>query len=142
MILTSISLSQFRNFSKQSFSFDSKLTFIIGPNSIGKTNLLEAIYFLLSGVGVKEERQEELLKFGESSSTIGGTISENGDDIKLDVFLEKKENIEKKFFVNKLNKTYVSYLKETIPAVFFAPQRIEILTRSPSSRRSSRVRAR
>ncbi|WP_158605975.1 DNA replication/repair protein RecF [Taibaiella sp. KBW10] len=44
--LSSISLTQFRNYGLQSFDFDAKVIGITGNNGIGKTNLLDAIYYL------------------------------------------------------------------------------------------------
>ena len=41
-----ISLVQFRNYSKASFSFDKPVTCITGANGAGKTNLLDAVYYL------------------------------------------------------------------------------------------------
>jgi DNA replication and repair protein RecF len=42
----SISLLQFKNYSQQSFRFDKKVTGIVGNNGVGKTNLLDAIYYV------------------------------------------------------------------------------------------------
>jgi DNA replication and repair protein RecF len=44
--LNSISLTQFKNYSQQSFRFDKKIIGIVGNNGVGKTNLLDAIYYL------------------------------------------------------------------------------------------------
>ena len=54
MMLTQIKLINFRNFEKSNFNFDPFLTVIVGDNARGKTNLLEAIYFLTNGVGFRE----------------------------------------------------------------------------------------
>lgn len=44
--LTNISLVQFKNYLHASFSFNERIIAICGPNGIGKTNLLDAIYYL------------------------------------------------------------------------------------------------
>jgi len=44
--LQNISLIQFKNYSQQSFRFDKKIIGIVGNNGVGKTNLLDAIYYL------------------------------------------------------------------------------------------------
>jgi DNA replication and repair protein RecF len=48
MTLSSIQLSKFRNVEHVLYSIDPVLTIIIGENARGKTNLLEAIFFLLT----------------------------------------------------------------------------------------------
>ena len=44
--LQSISLYQFRNYIQQSLSFKERVVGICGLNGTGKTNLLDAIYYL------------------------------------------------------------------------------------------------
>jgi DNA replication and repair protein RecF len=44
--LNSISLVQFKNYLHRSFDFNSRIVGISGPNGVGKTNLLDAIYYL------------------------------------------------------------------------------------------------
>ncbi|MBS1690042.1 MAG: AAA family ATPase, partial [Bacteroidetes bacterium] len=44
--IRNITLLQFRNYSSAKFQFLSPITCITGPNGSGKTNLLDAIYYL------------------------------------------------------------------------------------------------
>ena len=46
MFLESISLINFKNFSERSFNFDKKINCLVGNNGVGKTNVLDAIYYL------------------------------------------------------------------------------------------------
>ena len=136
MLLQSLSLSHFRNFAKVMFEFHPAITFIVGPNSVGKTNTLESIFFIMTGSGIKEEKQEELLQFAEPVTIIKSTCKDGQDTISFDCILERSESgVVKKYFINQVPKSSYAYNQQTIPVVFFAPQRIEHLTRSPSSRR-------
>ena len=43
MQILNLSLTNFRNFSSKKTAFDPKLTVIVGPNGVGKSNIFEAI---------------------------------------------------------------------------------------------------
>src|SRR3972149_906870 len=84
MILSKITLSNFRNFDTKKVVLHPSTTIITGPNSIGKTNLLEAMYVLITGAGIRDEKQDELIKIGEKTAIIEGILS------KLDIEYKKR----------------------------------------------------
>ena len=49
MYLEKLSLLNFKNFESQSFDFQDKINCFVGDNGIGKTNVLDAIYYLSFG---------------------------------------------------------------------------------------------
>ncbi|MCK5815067.1 MAG: DNA replication/repair protein RecF [Flavobacteriaceae bacterium] len=49
MHLKKISLLNFKNFESQSFDFEKKVNCFVGDNGVGKTNVLDAIYYLSFG---------------------------------------------------------------------------------------------
>ena len=49
MILKTLSLINYKNFDNRIFEFDDKINCFVGPNGIGKTNVLDAIYHLSYG---------------------------------------------------------------------------------------------
>ena len=46
MYLQKITLVNFKNFESQSFDFENKINCFVGNNGVGKTNVLDAIYYL------------------------------------------------------------------------------------------------
>jgi len=46
MYLKSIYINNFKNFKESEFSFSERINCIIGPNGVGKTNLLDSIFYL------------------------------------------------------------------------------------------------
>ncbi len=49
MVLQKVSLTNYKNFESQDFTFDKKINCLVGRNGIGKTNVLDAIYHLSYG---------------------------------------------------------------------------------------------
>lgn len=135
MILKEIRLQNFRSYTKAHFKFADSKTVIIGPNTSGKTNLIEAIFLLSSGESFKTDKDIQMLKFQEQVGRVKGEL----DDIELEVILSSGEiegrSPSKKYLVNGLPRRrgdFAGYL----PAVIFSPQDLEIIISSPSIRRN------
>lgn len=135
MILKSITLSNFRNFIKSTFYFNPFLTLVFGKNSVGKTNLLEGIYFVCRGVGIKEDKQEELLTMGKDSTEVRAVFGTADEKIETRIISKKTAVIEKTYQVNKIKKQRSDYTNYTPPIVIFAPQLINVIEGSPGLRR-------
>lgn len=135
MILKNLSLSNYRNLSKVELLFSPELTFIVGPNSVGKTNLLESIYLLLTGHGIKEDKQEELVAIGQTKTDIESSFVDDNDVLDFRIVLDKQEKFTKRYFVNTIERRYAEFSKYLPVPVLFAPQIIEAITTQPSRRR-------
>lgn len=138
MFLKKISLINFRNFSHKEIFFDKEKTLIIGKNSLGKTNILEAVYFLINGEGFREEKEEELIKTGEKFAEVKGVFLVGKNDfLSYSIKIEIKNNkINKKFYIEKTEKNFFLYEKEQTKTVLFSPEQLEIIIDSPEKRRS------
>lgn len=135
MVLRKLELRNFRNFTKGIFHPNPSLTIVIGPNSIGKTNLLESVYFLLRGSGIKEEKQEELITFGENTVAIEGEFINSQESKKLRIYIQKNPILQKAYNVNAVKKRFFEYNQETPPVVIFTPKLVQIIDGEPSARR-------
>ena len=49
MNITKLKLENFRNYDSQEIEFNKGINVIYGDNAQGKTNILEAIFFMLNG---------------------------------------------------------------------------------------------
>lgn len=74
-MLSKITLHNFRNYAKRSFELETNLTLIVGPNAIGKTNILEAIYLLATGKSFRAETEQEVILEGQEVGRVVGTIN-------------------------------------------------------------------
>ena len=133
-MLKSISLQNFRSYSKKEFLF-AETTLIVGPNTSGKSNLVEAIYLLSTGKSFRTDKDTQMLKFSEEVGRVKGKVN----DGELEVLITNGEvnggSQYKKFLVNGVSKRRVDFAGKLL-TVLFSPQDLEIIIESPSLRRN------
>lgn len=135
MTLKSISLQNFRNYLAEEFKFNGNATVIIGPNTSGKTNLIEAIFLLSSGKSFRTDKEIQMINYNQDLARVKGKV----DEISLEVMITNGQlggqtPQFKKFLVNGVAKRRVDFV-ENFPAVLFSPEDLEIIVDSPSLRR-------
>lgn len=64
MVAAALSTRAFRNLDDASVELGGGLTIVHGPNGAGKTNLLEALFFGLTGRSCRTRREREMIAFG------------------------------------------------------------------------------
>ena len=140
MYIKKILLENFRSYKKRLFEFDPKINLIVGDNGIGKTNLLESIYFLSAGKSFRASANRQLIhwqtKYASSrAKIINSKKEENEVEVQLIVNPDiTKTTIARKYYVNKVEKTrnkYIGFLR----TVIFHPDDIRLVTGSPGRRR-------
>lgn len=131
MHLKNINLFNFRNYSALDLKLDEKPTILVGDNAAGKSNLLEAVYFLSTTKSGRVDEERELIKQGEEVTRLQVT----GDSEQLEIILQNSnQSFSKKVKVNGVPKRVVDYIGN-LPAVIFYPWDINMVTGSPSLRR-------
>lgn len=129
-MLKSLVLQNFRNYSKRKFEFSDKATLIVGPNAIGKTNILEAIYLLSTGRSFRADLEKEVIKEEAEVGRIFG-ISEKEE---LEIIWDRRDRFSKLYKVNGVGKRQVDFVG-ILKAVLFSPLDLDIVIGSPSTRR-------
>src|SRR5690554_5319518 len=94
MMLTSLSLQNFRNYANYLVEFDQPTTVIVGPNAVGKTSIIEAIHLLATGNSFCAEKVEEMIRFSQELARVKGVLNDgNGaepdDSVTLEVVLTR-----------------------------------------------------
>jgi DNA replication and repair protein RecF len=75
MHLTRLTLDNFRNFESASLEFPPCGTVFLGSNGSGKTNLLEAIFFLCTARSQRQATRDEMIRFSSDVSFIEGVFA-------------------------------------------------------------------
>lgn len=133
MFLRKLNLTNFRNYSNLELDFDQRPTILVGNNAAGKSNLLEAVYFLSTTKSLRVETEDELIKQGEEFCRVEGFA----EDTELLVIINRQTsevNFRKKTLVNGISRRITDFIGN-LPAVIFYPSDINMVTGSPSLRR-------
>jgi DNA replication and repair protein RecF len=135
MFLKQLKLRNFRNYTELEFPFKKDVTVLIGENAQGKTNFLESIYLLSTAKSAKADRDEELIKEGESSLYIEGEVENQHEEVKLEIAMQSVSGkLTKRTKVNGIPRRTADYCLN-LAVVFFTPENINLVTGSPSLRR-------
>ena len=139
MFLKSLSLQHFRNYTKSRFEFSPQITFLVGQNAIGKTNLLEAVFLLAVGKSFHANLEIEMINYHQPLARIKGQIATDEEDIDLEIVLTQgslngEKTPRKKFLVNGVSRRLRDF-QGNFYASLFGPWEIELTSGSPSARR-------
>jgi DNA replication and repair protein RecF len=144
MQIKKLKLTNFRNQKHKLLEFSPNITVILGPNAIGKTNILEAMYFLSLGKSFRAKVEEEMVNYNSDISRIKGRISTNleTDDLEIvltrgtiDIGAQRPEKVQrKKLLVNGVAKRLIDFAGK-FKIVIFGPEDLELVTEAPTLRR-------
>lgn len=128
-----ISLVQFKNYSQRSFPFTSRIVGISGPNGVGKTNLLDAIYYLCFTKSYFTRTDAANALSGNLGFRIEGDMRKEGEQFKTICIL--RETGKKEFFLNSDAYEKFSLHVGKFPCVFIAPDDVRMITEGSEERR-------
>ena len=132
MKIRSLSLSTFRNIKQATLSFSPDVTFLLGDNAHGKTNVLEAIYLFARGKSFRGARDAEMVSFGEEGYDLSLTYEKEDRTETLSLAVRGRSKTRKRGGIL-LDKQ--SELIGAFRAVLFCPDHLQMVKGSPSERR-------
>ncbi|HUQ66052.1 MAG TPA: DNA replication and repair protein RecF [Flavitalea sp.] len=131
--IDSITLIQFKNYARRAFGFTSRVVGISGPNGVGKTNLLDAIYYLCFTKSYFTRSDAANALTGTGGFRIEGIIRNQDELCKTVCIL--RENGKKEFMINDDPYDKFSLHVGKFPCVFIAPDDIRMITEGSEERR-------
>ncbi len=133
MFLKNIKLKNFRNYSEVNFSFNKNKTLFTGKNAQGKTNLLEAVFYLAMLNSNRIKKDIELVKFDKDMAYISASVEKQGVNIDLDIVINPPKN--KILKVNGIKKSKHKDFVRVLSVVNFSSSDLMLLRGEPSDRR-------
>jgi DNA replication and repair protein RecF len=131
--LQNITLYQFKNYLQKDFQFTGNITGIYGNNGVGKTNLLDAIYFLCFTKSYFSKAESNVVHSGTQGMRIEGNFDRNGETENIVCII--RENNRKEIKRNKEDYKRFSAHIGQFPAVMISPDDVELVTGTSDVRR-------
>lgn len=133
MYLNKLSLINFKNYSQKELDFSEKINCIVGENGIGKTNILDAIYYLSFCKSYLNQVDIQNIKHNEDFFVIQGEYKNN--DKTENIYCAVKKNQKKQFKRNQKEYPKLSDHIGLFPLVIISPADYELITGGSEERR-------
>ena len=133
VVLRELELRHFRNLGVQELRFPPEGVAVIGDNAQGKTNLLEAIYYLESFRSFRGAGDGELAAFSEDVFYLKGSV--DGDEPTTVSAGFDRRRRKKKVSVDGTDALRISSALGRLGAVVFSPSDVELVSGGPRLRR-------
>jgi DNA replication and repair protein RecF len=130
--LLSLTLQDFRNLEKVELRQVPRATIAVGQNGQGKTNLLEAIYFLATLKPLRAGRLAELVRFGRERAQVTGRFELKGAERQISV--EVAQGVKAAFVDGKRAPSLEDYFGG-VSVVAFTPDDLATVKGGPDDRR-------
>ena len=136
MYLERLCLRNFRNYKECDITFHSPVTLVVGKNAMGKTSLLESLYFLCTGESHRANSAVELIRHtSEGFAVIGYFRSDKRPDtlIRLDAVKPRQGAFRLKTdgVLQRRRSDWIGKFN----VVVFSPESLDIVKGSPTFRR-------
>lgn len=107
---------------------------VVGPNGVGKTNLLEALHVGVQGFSPRTRAEPRLVRFGEQAARVSLEGREGGAPVETEVTIAPGEG--KQLRLNGAALTSAEELRARLTALAFVPDRLAIVKGGPAVRRA------
>jgi DNA replication and repair protein RecF len=133
IVLNSLQLVQFRNYLSGEFNFTERIVGISGKNGSGKTNLLDAIYYLCFTKSYFSRTDSSSVMHQQAGWRLEGNINDASRSYNITCIL--RETNRKEFAVNgEAYKKFSDHIGK-FPAVMIAPDDVELISGNSEERR-------
>jgi DNA replication and repair protein RecF len=110
------------------------LVLAVGPNGVGKTNLLEAVHVATQGFSPRTRTDAQLVRFGDEGARTAVTGSRGDARLELEVTIRPGEG--KRARLNGAPLRTAEQLRTTVSTLVFTPDRLGVVKGAPAARRA------
>ncbi len=128
-LVKKLSITQFKNYDFRSFSFTERVVAVCGTNGRGKTNLLDALYYLCFTKSYFSRADAQNVEFGKEGFRLEGLVHDHR------VLCIYRGTGKKEFYFDELEYDKFSDHIGRLPAVMVAPDDVELISGGSELRR-------
>ncbi len=133
MKLARLSLTDFRSYAHVELALDSGVSVLVGPNGQGKTNLVEAIWYVATLSSHRVATEAPLIRTGASRAVVRTVVDREGRDMLVE--LELVPGGSNRARVNRAPLPRPREVLGLLRTVLFAPEDIALVKGDPAERR-------
>jgi DNA replication and repair protein RecF len=135
VLVTAIEAKPLRSLDRVRVELGAGIVSVIGPNGTGKTNLVEALYFALTGRSFRTSDRRDLIPFGGSLARAEATIrDQDGLEHRLLASVTRSEGRRHLLDGNPADPATIA--RHRPPVAVFAPDRLTLVKGPPAERRA------
>ena len=132
MQLRSLYLCNFRSYEENLFEFDTGINIIKGPNASGKTTLLEAIHYFISGRSFRNAQSPDLIRQGAPHFFIETEFVKNDLEQRLKIAFD---GTDRRILYNSTVYPNFTSLLGLLKGIVFCPDDAALIKGAPAVRR-------
>ena len=110
------------------------LVLAVGPNGVGKTNLLEAIHVATQGFSPRTRTDAQLVRFGDDGARAAVTGHRGAVGIEIELTIRPGEG--KRARLNGAQLRAADQLRAAVSTLVFTPDRLGVVKGAPATRRA------
>ena len=133
MIVKTLGIRNFRNHVLGEYEFGDGLNIITGPNASGKTNIVEAIYYLSLARSFRGVEDADIINHKSEISQIDAVVVEGSIKRNIRILITKRG---RSVLVNGKKVSRLSELSKCVNVLLFEPKDVMLFRGSPKERRN------
>jgi DNA replication and repair protein RecF len=135
VLVTAVEAKPLRSLAQARVELEPGIVSLVGPNGIGKTNLLEALYFVLTGRSFRTADRRDLIPFGGSFARAEATVrNEDGIESRLLASVSRSEG--RRHLLDGNAAEPAALARSRPPVAVFSPDRLALIKGPPAERRA------
>jgi DNA replication and repair protein RecF len=135
VLVTAVEARPLRSLARARVEIQPGIVSLVGPNGVGKTNLLEALYFGLTGRSFRTGDRRDLIPFGAPFARVEVT-TRDADGIEHRLLASVSRSEGRRHLLDGSAADAATIARNRPPVAVFAPDRLALVKGPPSERRA------